>query len=148
MSATAAQLLNYLNCKAQYNEHINQQIYWSRQLDRNAAMLSKHQQYEAAWEDEIDKYLDTEKAYKYNGVEVAPAGSTRTEAMGQYYADLVVEEYDEETLLECYNLDQELEAIKATYDTMITKLEADLETYKEELSTSASNPETLNGGGG
>ena len=59
----------------------------------------------------------------------------------------MVEHRDEEMLLELQDRDMEYDSIKTMYDTMITKLEADLEAYKEELATSAGETELLNGGG-
>ena len=148
MSATAAQLLNYLNCKAQYNEYINQQIFWTRQYDNNSAKLSKYTKYEEDWENAFDDYMDPEKTCTHNGVTWAEKDSTpRYEYMAEQYADVVVEHRDEEMFLELQDRDMEYDSIKTMYDTMITKLEADLVAYKEELATSAGETELLNGGG-
>lgn len=147
MAATAGLLLDLLIKNCMRDEYTSQQIYWSRMCDRNSVKLSKYTKYEEAWENAFDDYMDPSKTCKHDGVTYAIKDETeRTECAAEQYANIVVEHRDNEILLECQELDIEYGTLKTTYDTLLTKLQEDINATKEQLSNAASDGGGLSSG--
>jgi hypothetical protein len=140
--STASNLAHLLAIKSDINYYTQQEIWYSNKLEATSAKLGKYTKYEEKWEDAYDSAMYNDKALKINGVEVVAEGNT-SEAVAQQYADNKVQERDEEIYLELVDLDNEYDAIKTMYDTMLEELRADEETAKNATSQDAQQTHLL-----
>ena len=143
MSITAAAMSQLLTLIQERNYYQMQQIYWSNEHTAMTAKVKKHEKYHTEWEQAFDKVMDAEegKEVKYNGVTY-----DQNEMAARQYADMICEEYDEETLLELSNLEVEYESMQQMYETLLEETNARIEQQRELVSENAKDTGLLNAG--
>ena len=143
MAATSASLATLLETKAQIAYWTQQQMIWTRKYDSNLEKLEKYEKYENDWNKAFDKVMDSEdgKAVEWNGNKYY-----NNEADAERYANIKVDERDEEIFLELSDLDVEYESMKQVCETMLETLRANADGQKQLTSTNAQDTGLLGGG--
>lgn len=146
MSITAAAMSQLLTLTQERNYYQMQQIYWSNEHTAMTAKVKQHQKYETKWNNAYDKIMNPTNAkdgyVEINGKQYAAENETVAEA----YADMICEEYDEETLLELSNLEVEYESMQAMYETLLEETNARIDQQKELVKSNATDTGLINGG--
>ena len=137
MATTSTYLLSILECKSKIAYYTTQQMHWANLYESNAAKLNKHAKYEEEWNKAYDKVFDAEegKEITYNG----NLYENNCEATAESYANLLVEEYDEEMLLELQDYELEYESQKIACEALLEIYQAELEHLETGLSNAASD---------
>ena len=125
-------LLKLMNDKDFYTV---QQMHATNAYDANEKKLSKQVKAEEKWEKAYDSALDPERALNCRGVHVN-AGN-QSEATAKRYADAKAREYNAALSQELADLDVEYDMWKTMYDTMLTEVNAQIESAKTNASTAA-----------
>ena len=99
MAATSASLATLLETKAQIAYWTEQQMIWTRKYDSNLEKLEKYQKYETEWNKAFEKVMD------YDGDKTHLECSYgkfqyNIESDAERYANIKVDEHDEEILLD------------------------------------------------
>ena len=145
MSNTAALLGSLLTCNADINYYTQQQIFWSKRYEANAAKLEEAVNHEEKWYEKYDKCLegknDGKDCVTYKG---KPYEMTECDAIR--YANDVVGELDEAMMEELADLDIEYDTMKCMYETLLEGLRAEQEGLKTATSTAAQDTGLLNAG--
>ena len=142
MANTSAQLLNYLNTKADIAYATQQLVYWADKYQANEKRLNQQTKYETAWNEAYDKCygLEDDKTLKLNGRNYT--GGCECEATD--YANAKVTQYDEDLKEELAELDMEYETMKTIWEAELEVLNNRAETEKQNLATAAQDTGLLN----
>ena len=119
-------------------------LHWSNKYDANQAKLSKYTKYEENWEKAYDDCYGAEegKEVKINNTPFA----RQNDAEAIRYADLKVEERDEDYYLLLSDLDIEYDSLKTMYETLLETKRAEQEALKSAVSNAAQDTGTTSGG--
>ena len=143
MSITAAAMSQLLTLTQERNYYQMQQIYWSNEYTKKSAEAAQYAKVESKWEKYYDEALGNNKELKAPGVTVT---ADNNEAyMAEKYANAMVQEYDEETMIELSAEEVEYESMQQLYDTLLEETNARIDSQKELVSTNAKDTGLIGG---
>lgn len=139
MAITAGVLFSLLNDKADLAFCTAEQIKWSSWYDANAKKLQVQVKAEQKWEEACDKAIDNENdiTYTRNGQKITIKAGNTNQKIADEYAHWKAQAYDEKVKLDLEEKDMEYDNMKTLYETMITKLQADIQSKQQLLGTNA-----------
>lgn len=139
MATTAANLGTLLCTNSQIEEITRLQIHYSNLYTKNSEKLQAQVKYEEKWESEYDKAGDGQRstALKMDNEVYLDKEVAGEEWQCEEWANYKVSEYDEELSLELSDLDVEYETMKDMYDTLLQELNAQKDSEKQLVSSSA-----------
>ena len=125
-------LLKLMNDKAFYT---TQQMHATNAYDANEKKLSKQVNAEEKWEKAYDSAMDPDRDLHAGNITVTKGSNS--EKLAEQYAKAKVKEYNEALSQELADLDVEYDMWKTMYDTMLTEVNAQIESAKTNASTAA-----------
>ena len=144
MSTTAESMSQLLTLTQERAYYQMQQIYWSNEHTAMSAKVSQYSKLEKKWEKYYNEAIGNTSEINSGGFKIEK--DNQNELIAEQYADAMVEEYDEETMIELSAQEVEYESMQQMYETLLEETNARIEQQRELVSENAKDTGLLNAG--
>ena len=139
MANTAMRLGQLLADQASLNTYILYESQWASKYEANHEKLEAQVRYFDKWENAFDSAIDNTRELKASsgGKTIVVGENNTNEDLADKYAHAKVKQYDEDLSAELAELDIDFDTMKTMYETLVTELQAKVESEKQTTATGA-----------